>query len=229
MKQVHIFDVDHTIISTSSGSHFAKRCIKKKIFSLKVLYRLPLYYLYYRYASLKPSQMDNGLSEFKNVPRSTFDRIAKEAFELGMKDSIYPNIQELIESLQEQDHRIIIATSSADFIVKPLADYLGIREIVATRLIFDENDMCTGRFDNGFALGEGKLSKVEDYLKKEGTELSSCAFYSDSYHDIPLLSKVGWPYPVNPDNRLSRFAKRKGWPVLKAGKTSLPLHQIIPA
>ena len=229
MKQVHIFDVDHTIISSSSGAFFAKRCIKEKVFSLKVLYRLPLYYLYYRFSALKPNQMDNGLEEFRGTPRSTFDKIARTVFENGMKDAIYPNIETLIRSLHEQGHRILIATSSADFIVAPLAEYLGISELITTELVFDEHDVCTGRFDEGFALGEGKLEKVEKYLKKEHIPLEDCVFYSDSIHDLPLLSKVGIPVPVNPDIRLRRVAQKKGWRTLKAGTDSLELEQIISA
>ena len=227
MKQVHIFDVDHTIISSSSGSFFAKKCIKKRVFSLKVMYRLPLYYLYYRFASVNAKQTANGLKEFAGTPRKTFESIAMEAFEDGMKQAIYPNIQELIDYLHQRGKRTLIATSSADFIVQPLADYLGIREIIATKLLFDENNICTGRFDDGFALGDGKLKKVERYFQNEDISYDECAFYSDSIHDLPLLSRVGYPYPTNPDSRLMKAAQKNGWPVLKGGKTSLPVEQIV--
>lgn len=229
MKHVHIFDVDHTIISSSSGGFFAKRCIKEGVFSLKVLYRLPLYYLYYRFSALKPHQMDNGLEEFKGTPRAAFEAIARAVFNEEMKDAIYPNMEQLIRRLLGDGHRVLIATSSADFIVAPLAEYLGITEMVTTTLEFDDRGICTGRFEKGFALGEGKLKKVETYLAGQGTGLDTCVFYSDSYHDLPLLSKVGLAVPVNPDIRLKRAAKKNGWRPLKAGTDSLPFDTLVPA
>ena len=44
--------------------------------------------------------------------------------------------------------------------------------------------------------------------------LEHCYFYSDSYTDLPMLEAVGYPRVVNPDLRLRRLARRRGWPVL---------------
>ena len=51
-----------------------------------------------------------------------------------------------------------------------------------------------------------------DSLKKQ-VDLSQSWFYTDSYTDLPMLERVGNQVVVNPDPRLKRIAKRRGWPV----------------
>jgi phosphoserine phosphatase len=43
--------------------------------------------------------------------------------------------------------------------------------------------------------------------------MDQAAFYTDSITDLPLLEAVGQPIVVNPDARLRRVAKRRGWPI----------------
>ena len=37
---------------------------------------------------------------------------------------------------------------------------------------------------------------------RDGLDLSTCAAYSDSSNDLPMLSAVGHPCAVNPDPRI---------------------------
>jgi len=38
-------------------------------------------------------------------------------------------------------------------------------------------------------------------------------FYTDSYSDLPMLERVGHPRVINPDPRLRRRARVRGWEV----------------
>jgi len=44
-------------------------------------------------------------------------------------------------------------------------------------------------------------------------DLAHSYFYSDSYNDLPMLERVGTAVAVNPDSRLRRHARRRGWSV----------------
>jgi phosphoserine phosphatase len=44
-------------------------------------------------------------------------------------------------------------------------------------------------------------------------DLKASFFYTDSISDLPLLEQVGHPIAVNPDPRLRRIARSRGWPV----------------
>ena len=50
-------------------------------------------------------------------------------------------------------------------------------------------------------------------MARRQLDLSQSWFYTDSYTDMPMLERVGNQVVVNPDPRLRRIAKRRGWPV----------------
>ena len=45
-------------------------------------------------------------------------------------------------------------------------------------------------------------------------DLAASTAYSDSYSDVPFLEAVGHPVAVNPDRRLKKIARLRGWPTL---------------
>ena len=49
----------------------------------------------------------------------------------------------------------------------------------------------------------------------QGIDLASSYFYSDSYNDLPMLERVGHAIAINPDARLARLAKQRGWPMMR--------------
>ena len=44
--------------------------------------------------------------------------------------------------------------------------------------------------------------------------MRSAVAYSDSINDLPLLSAVGHPVAVDPDERLRAHAQAQGWPII---------------
>ena len=44
-------------------------------------------------------------------------------------------------------------------------------------------------------------------------DLGASWFYTDSYTDLPMLERVAHRVAVNPDPRLRRTARSRGWPV----------------
>jgi HAD superfamily hydrolase (TIGR01490 family) len=145
--------------------------------------------------------------------RQALEEVSRASFE-KLKALIYPGARSLIEQLKAAGCKVVFATSSLDLIVRPLAEHLGINEVIATSLEF-ESDRCTGRFAEGPLLKEVKREKVYDFIRAHGRGWQDCAFYSDSINDISLLDSVADPFAVNPDLRLRRVARKRGWRILK--------------
>ena len=59
------------------------------------------------------------------------------------------------------------------------------------------------------------MTRVAELAAREGFGFEECVFYTDSYTDLPLLERVAERVVVNPDPRLEREAKRRGWRVEK--------------
>lgn len=106
---------------------------------------------------------------------------------------------------------VAIVTGATRYTAMPLARRLGISHIVATELETDERGFFTGRAVMPLCLGEGKLRRAEKLAQELGFVLEESAFYSDSVSDVPLLERVAEPVVVNPDPRLERVAKKRGW------------------
>ena len=61
---------------------------------------------------------------------------------------------------------------------------------------------------------DGRASLAARLAAEHGVDLADCHAYGDSISDLPLLELVGHPVAVNPDFRLAREARRRGWGVV---------------
>lgn len=107
-------------------------------------------------------------------------------------------------------HSVAIATSAVRQVAEPLARELAIPHLVCSELEVRDGEL-TGSFNWPLCYGQGKLERAEALLRSLGARLEQTAFYTDSITDLPLLEAVGHPIVVNPDARLRRAAKRRGW------------------
>jgi len=184
-----------------------------KMVPKRVLFSLVNVSLRYRFGRLSSSHINRDLPAVAGIERSVLEEIALRAFEEKTKADIYPKALEYIRRLKDDGQEIAIATSSVDIIVKPLTEYLGIDEVIASSMEFVDG-VCTGRFIDTPTFHHEKLKKVLSFLEAHGASAKDCSFYSDSIYDLPLLEAVGNPVPTNPDLLLARHAKRMGWKIL---------------
>ena len=64
-------------------------------------------------------------------------------------------------------------------------------------------------------MGQGKLTKVEEWAAQNNIkDFKDAIFYSDSINDLPLLSEVGVPIAVNPDDQLRNLSIKNNWEVI---------------
>ena len=125
---------------------------------------------------------------------------------------------ELIERHRAAGEQLAIVTATNDFVTRPIADLLGVPDLIATELERDDGGRATGAIRGVPAYREGKVARVQAWLAGRGASLEACersVFYSDSTNDLPLLERVSDPVATNPGPALERLARERGWPVLK--------------
>ncbi len=141
---------------------------------------------------------------------------AEEAGELAaaqLHGAVQPFAGPIIEAHRAAGRAVVLATTTPYHLVKPLADALGLDDVVATR--YGERDgKYDGTIDGEFVWGKGKLRAVEAWADEHDVSLEDSYAYSDSWYDVPLLSAVGHPHAVNPDPRLLVRAVLRRWPIL---------------
>ena len=189
------------------------RGLKEKVVGPSIGFYLP--HLFFRYGLSKTSGShgDHAYPFLKNVPKVELERLARDVFADRLLPRIDTVVAERIRALQKNGNQILIASSSFSTILEPLAGYLGIDGMVASEFEFRDG-MATGRVAGEPAFGEGKRSRVLACLKAKGLEPADCAFYTDSFRDLPLLREVGEAVAVNPGRRLRGFARDAGWEIL---------------
>jgi len=212
MAGIDFFDVDHTLTRRSSGGRYVALAMRRRILPLRLVMVLPWYSLTYRLGLFRPRAYENGFPYMRGLARDTLERMARESFEESLKGDLFPEAVSLVRSLQAGGRRVMLATSSLDFIVAPLAEYLCVDGVLATRLEF-VGGACTGRMQGMPMFRREKKARVLSFLAEQAIAPGECSFYSDSIYDLPLLEAVGKPVAVNPDFRLRSIARRRGWQV----------------
>jgi HAD superfamily hydrolase (TIGR01490 family) len=120
--------------------------------------------------------------------------------------------RERVREYQLAGRPVAIATSAIRQATQPLAEELAISYVVCSELEV-ESGALTGCFQRPLCYGDGKLERARALVYSLGASLDRTSFYTDSITDLPLLEAVGYPVAVNPDLRLRRVARRRGWPI----------------
>ena len=101
--------------------------------------------------------------------------------------------------------------------LRPVVRFFGFDQLVANSLEFRDG-VATGRVAPPLVAEREKVAAIERICKELAVEAGEAKAYSDSSSDLPMLESVGHPAAVNPDRRLKRVARARGWPVLDLKK-----------
>jgi len=123
----------------------------------------------------------------------------------------------LIKQHQQQGDETLIITATNSFITAPIAEKLGIPNLIAT-----EPEMVDGLYTGNVAgtpsYQAGKVTRLHQWLEGHHLNLEGSYFYSDSHNDIPLLELVDHPVAVDADIQLQAVATQLGWKTLSLRK-----------
>ena len=207
------FDMDKTLIAENSGSLYMRyRYQRGEIGGLDLLAGLGAY-LQYKLGVLDIRNWTKRMMvQFRGQEEAELEREARTWFEAMVAGTIYPRAAELVREHEEKGHVVAIVSGATKFVVRPLAERLGVRHFLYTRLEV-EDGRFTGRVVEPICFEEGKIYWIQHFIERHGIDLARSFFYTDSITDLPLLDLVGHPVAVNPDPFLYRTAVRRRWPV----------------
>ena len=119
----------------------------------------------------------------------------------------------LLEKHRAQGDQLLIITATNRFITEPIAELLGIDELIAT-----DPEMQDGRYTGRVAglpsFQNGKVQRFKQWLEQQPQKFTRTIFYSDSRNDLPLLLLADQAVAVDPDEVLRAEAMQRGWPVI---------------
>jgi len=217
MSQVAaLFDMDKTLLDASSGPLYARYLYRHGQIGRSRLLQVVWWVLLSRLGlldmhALFPRMLVEATGEDEQQTRALSDR--------WFVEDVLPHLTESgrnkVAEHQAQGHLVAIVSASTQYAVGPLAAHLGLPgNYVCTHLESSEGRL-TGRLVPPVCFGSGKVVWAQRFAAERGVDLDASWFYTDSISDLPLLERVAHPVAVNPDLRLGRLARRRGWPIVK--------------
>ncbi len=117
-----------------------------------------------------------------------------------------------LDEHRQAGHQLILVTGAPDFLIAPLADFLGVATVFAA-MPEQRDSVYTGALIPPLPYGPGKRELILAHAREMGLDLTGSYAYGDSPGDHDLLEMVGHPLVVNPIRGMARTAQRSGWPI----------------
>lgn len=219
MKNLAIFDLDHTLITTDSDNAWPKFMIEKGLLDAKyAATQNEKFYQDYQNGHLNIHEF----IAFQVEPLKAFNQeeltiLHQEFIKKYIEKHITAMAKMLVDSHRDAGDELLVISSTNEFIITPICHRFGIQNIIGTKLETDNKGQFTGKIIGVPSLQAGKIKRLDEWLKNRGETRQSYGkiyFYSDSKNDLPLLKEVSDPVAVNPDETLLAYAQQHGWPVL---------------
>mgnify|MGYP003614601598 CR=1 FL=1 len=188
-----LFDLDHTLLPLDSDYEWGE-------FTIRIGWNDPVefarrnaeFYAHYQAGTL---DVHDYVRFAIDAVRQRGPEAAAQAHAQFMREVIAPAIRpealQLVRQHQQAGDTVLIVTATNEFVTRPIAQALGVSELLAMQLARDASGWYTGEIDG-----------------------TPSTFYSDSMNDVPLLEKVDHPVATNPDARLRALAQERGWRIL---------------
>jgi HAD superfamily hydrolase (TIGR01490 family) len=210
-----IFDLDNTLIAGDSDHLWGEFLVEKALVDADYFKaRNDAFYQDYVNGTLDmTAYLDFSLAPLAEHGKDKLN-ILHEEFMTGYIQPIMLNkARMLLNQHRAKDDTLLIITATNRFVTAPIAKTLGVDHLLAIEL--EEKDgRYTGKVSGVPSYREGKITRLNAWLKNQDCSMEGAYFYSDSHNDLPLLETVAQPIAVDPDEKLADIAKRRGWKII---------------
>lgn len=219
MRNIAIFDLDHTLIPIDSDYEWGQFLSRIGAVDADVFARRNAdFFAQYQAGTLDPVEyLEFALGTLAQFSRAQLDDYHAQFMQEIIQPAILPVAHELIKKHQDQGDLTVIITATNRFVTAPIALALGVEHLIAAEPELHADGQLTGKLLGVPTSGAGKVIHLQQWLANQGKQLKDFPvsyFYSDSQNDIPLLSIVTHPVATNPNAKLSAHATTQGWPTL---------------
>ena len=218
-----IFDLDNTLLGDDSDYLWGKFLVERGLVDAAFYEREnQRFYDEYKDGTLDILEfLTFSLEPLTRIEPDTLAGLHAQFMREKISPVILPRAESLLDTHRSRGDTLLIITATNRFITEPIAHALGVENLIAT-----EPEMINGRYTGRVAgtpcFREGKVIRLEEWLRENQQNLANSWFYSDSHNDLPLLEMVTQPVAVDPDETLAQHAEAKGWPVISLRDEKTP-------
>lgn len=213
-RSAALFDMDRTLVRIDTATLYVRYQREKGLATWRDVTRVAYWMLQYTFGVIDAQRVAEQAMEswFTGREEEWLRVTCEEWFVEYVRKHVAEAGRGAVDRHRQAGDLVAIVTGATPYAARPLARHLGIEHVVATHL--EVMDGCfTGKVKQPMSYAEGKVVLAEQLAREQGFSLGDATFYTDSITDLPLLERVKVPIAVNPDSRLRRIAKKRGWKI----------------
>lgn len=213
MSAIAFFDLDRTLIAINSAYAWVRHERRAGRVGFRDTMRAVVWFGMYR---MGRAQLDDVVRKavlgLEGQCASSFAERTQSFWDSEVEATVRPGAYAALERHRAAGDRLVLLTASSRQLGRAAAEHLGLDDVLSN--VFEEEDgLFTGMAREPICYGDGKVLHAEAYAQRHGVELSDCTFYTDSFTDRAALEAVGVPVCIDPDPRLERLARARGWKI----------------
>jgi putative phosphoserine phosphatase/1-acylglycerol-3-phosphate O-acyltransferase len=217
-----VFDVDRTLLpGTTAERLFLRYLWEQRELGLREALLTAGFVL--RHLRPTPSRIAQGIRRHRpylnGKDLAQMQQLGADCFSRDIRPRLARRGIETVEGHRERGHTTVMLSGSLWFLLQPMAEFLGINHVIATRLAVKapskpgRGPKLTTRLEGLHPYGRAKALLVQRFAVEHDMDLAASYAYADHHTDAEMLALVGHPICVNPDARLRREAEARGWPI----------------
>lgn len=221
--KIAIFDFDGTLFTQETIPFLLKQYGKigySKWIQTRVFVRLIILLLRYKLTKKMDKEAFRGqatriyLSMLKGMNEEQVKNYFKKTIP-GILNHINADVLGELRTCQQAGYHTILLSGCFDEILNHLQSHLGFDISLGSQLHYHKSGAGLD-FSRDIVInsGKNKISSLEAYLVKVDVDWEASKAYGDSYYDYDVLSLVGDPVAVNPDERLLEIAESSNWRII---------------
>ncbi len=206
MKPLHLVDLDKTLVRVNLSFEFGKHLFKRGVFSFFQVVQFLIFHVAHLYFNLPIKTLHQRAFKalFKGMKRDFFAEMSKEWVAIYVPKVLNVSLYDYLLEKQKAAEKVVLCSSSPEFLVEAVADYLGIACSIGTQYDLDKE----GRMVGILRIIDGEQKAIECENEEESY------VYTDSVHDLSALEACNYPIGVNPDRELRKICLQRKWKIL---------------
>lgn len=217
MKKVAVFDIDGTIFRSSLLIELVEALIAEGVFSVSArkfyarayknwLDRKDIYEKYIEAVTIVFNR------QIKGKEHKRFAKVAKKVITFH-KNRVYRFTRGLVRDLKKKKYYLLAISNSPKEIVDAFCRKLGFDKVYGRIYETDKKGKFTGRILYLDMIAD-KEKILRRAVRKENLTLRGSVGVGDTESDIAFLKMVSRPICFNPNQKLYKYAKKRGWKII---------------
>lgn len=153
------------------------------------------------------------LLRIKGMDKQELTNIAHKYYIDVIKPNLIMNMIDKLLEYKRNGYRIAIVSAGYDIYLKYFVNDFNINDLLANKLLFDENNIFTGKCVQPNCYGENKVLYLKKYYGVSSMNNIESVAFSDSPSDIPFLKFAKDSIVVAKESVYPNWAKKNNFKV----------------